>query len=136
MVEWTRLPLKPSRLWNLTDISTFIQPDEIVPTSSDIVPSRCRPDVKRASVLTTQVQTPPAPPPPPSVLECMEYLSCWHRAKKAVAVCLCIQEQFGSRTPGVKDTTARYLTGSQKTKYIPVNVQELQTAENEIIKNV
>ena len=66
----------------------------------------------------------------------MEYLSCWHRAKKAVAVCLRIQEKFRSRTPGVNDTTARYPTGCQKTKYIPVNVQELQRAENEIMKNV
>ena len=66
----------------------------------------------------------------------MEYLSCWHQAKKAVAVCLRIQEKFRSRTPGVNDTTGRYPAGSQKTKYIPVNIQGLQRAENEIIKNV
>ena len=107
---------KPSRVWNQTDISPSIHPDD--------------PEVKRASVLTTKVQN------PPSLLERLEYFSCWHRAKKAVAVCLRIQEKFRSRSPGVNDTTARYPTGSQKTKYIPVNVQELQRAENEIIKNV
>ena len=107
---------KPSRVWNQSDISPSIHPDD--------------PEVKRASVLTTKVQN------RPSLLERLEYFSCWHRAKKAVAVCLRIQEKFRSRSPGVNDTTARYPTGSQKTKYIPVNVQELQRAENEIIKNV
>lgn len=65
---------KPSRVWNQTDISPSIHPDD--------------PEVKRASVLTTKVQN------HPSLLERLEYFSFWHRAKKAVAVCLRIQEKF------------------------------------------
>ena len=104
---------KPDKDWNLTDASSEISPDD--------------PEVKRGSVLATQVRK------PPSVLERLEYFSSWHRAKKAVAVCLRLQEKFRrANDKEVKQDSS----DSRSSKYIPVNVEELQNAESEIIKIV
>ena len=99
--------------WILTDVTSKISPDD--------------PEVKRGSVLATQVWK------PSSVLEHMEYFSSWHRPKRAVAVCLRLKEKF--RSPNQKEAK-RDPSDSRSSKYIPVNVQELQSAEIEIIKIV
>ena len=105
---------KSGKDWILTDVTSKISPDD--------------PEVKRGSVLATQVRK------PSSVLEHMEYFSTWHRPKRAVAVCLRLQEKFRSRTKRkLKEIQVR---DSRSSKYIPVNVQELQNAESEIIKIV
>ena len=70
---------------------------------------------------------------PSSILERLEYFSSWHRAKKAIAVCLRLQEKF--RRPNDKEVK-QDSTDSRSSKYIPVNVQELQNAESAIIKIV
>ena len=103
---------KPDKDWNLTDASSEISPDD--------------PEVEGVSVLATQVRK------PSPVLERLEYFSSWHRAKKAVAVCLHLQEKF--RRANVKEVK-QDSSDSRSSKYIPVNVQELQNAESEIIKN-
>lgn len=104
---------KPDKDWNLTDASSEISPDD--------------PEVKRGSVLATQVRK------PSSVLERLEYFSSWHCAKKAVAVCLRLQEKFRrANDKEVKQDSS----DSRSSKYIPVNVEELQNAESEIIKIV
>ena len=72
---------KPDKDWNLTDVSSEIPADD--------------PEVKRSSVLVTQVRK------PWSVLERLEYFSSWHHAKKAIAVCLHLQEEF--RCPNDKE---------------------------------
>ena len=70
---------------------------------------------------------------PSSILGRLEYFSSWHRAKKAIAVCLRLQEKF--RRPNDKEVK-QDSTDSRSSKYIPVNVQELQNAESAIIKIV
>ncbi|XP_044168489.1 uncharacterized protein LOC122952732 [Acropora millepora] len=70
---------------------------------------------------------------PSSVLEHLEYFSSWHQAKRAVAVCLRLQEKF--RSPNQKEVK-RDPSDSRSSKYIPVNVQKLQNAGSEIIKIV
>ena len=60
--------------WNLTDVTSEIPADD--------------PEVKRSSVLVTQVRK------PSSVLDRLEYFSSWHRAKKAIAVWLRLQGKF------------------------------------------
>ncbi|XP_044167413.1 uncharacterized protein LOC122951466 [Acropora millepora] len=104
---------KPDKDWILTDATSKIFFDD--------------PEVKRGSVLATQVRK------PSSVLEHLEYFSTWHRPKRAVAVCLLLQEKF--RSPNQKEAK-RDPSDSRSSKYIPVNVQELQNAESEIIKIV
>ena len=104
---------KSGKDWILTDVTSKISPDDL--------------KVKRGSVLATQVWK------PSSVLEHMEYFSSWHRPKRAVAVCLRLQEKF--RSPNQKEAK-RAPSDSRSSKYIPVNVQELQNAESEIIKIV
>ena len=104
---------KAGKDWSLTDVTSKISPDD--------------PEIKRGSVLATQVRK------PSSVLEHMEYFSTWHHPKRAVAVCLRLQEKF--RSPNQKEAK-RDPSDSRSSKYIPVNVQELQNAESEIIKIV
>ena len=104
---------KSGKDWILTEDTSKISPDD--------------PEIKRGSVLATQVWK------PSSVLEHLEYLSSWHRAKRAVAVCLRLQEKF--RSPNQQEAK-RDPSDSRSSKYIPVNVQELQNAESEIIKIV
>ena len=104
---------KPGKDWILTDVTSKIFPDDS--------------EVKRGSVLATQVRK------PLSVLEHMEYFFTWHRPKRDVAVCLRLQETF--RSPNQKEAK-RDPSDSRSSKYILVNVQELQNAESEIIKIV
>lgn len=106
---------KPSEDWNLTDVTTAISLED--------------PEVKRVSALATQVQE------PSYFLERLEYFSSWHRVKKAVAVCLRLQEKFRGPNPCVKEVK-RDLNDSRPSKYIPVNIEELQNAKNAIIKIV
>ena len=84
---------KPDKDWNLTDVTSEIPADD--------------PEVKRSSVLVTQVRK------PSSILGRLEYFSSWHRAKKAIAVCLRLQEKF--RRPNDKEVK-RDSTDSRSSK--------------------
>ena len=106
---------KPSKGWNLTNVTTEISPED--------------PQVRRVSTLATHVQE------PLSFLERLEYFSSWHSVKKAVAVRLRLHEKF--RSPNSYDEKVkRDPNNSTPSKYIPANVEELQNAENKIIKTV
>ena len=106
---------KLSKDWNLTDVTTAVSPED--------------PKVKRVSTLATHVQE------ASSFLERLEYFSSWHRVKRAVAVCLHLQEKF--RSPNSCDEKVQCdPNDSTSSKYIPANVKELQNAENKIIKMV
>ena len=48
------------------------------------------PEVKKVSARATQIQDPKLP----SVLERLNHFSSWYRAKKAIAVCLRLQQKF------------------------------------------
>ena len=106
---------KLSKDWNLTHVTTAVSPED--------------PKVKRVSTLATHVQE------ASSFLECLEYFSSWHHVKRAVAVCLCLQEKF--RSPNSCDEKVKWdPNDSISSKYIPANVEELQNAENKILKMV
>ena len=102
---------KPDKDWNLTCVTSEIPPNDL--------------EVKSSSVLAMQLRK------PSSVLERLEYFSSWDRAKKAVTICLCLQEKF--RHPNDKEVK-QDSNDSKSSKYIPVNVQELQNPEIEVIK--
>ena len=68
-----------------------------------------------------------------TLLKRLEYFSDWHRAKKAIAVCLCLQEKF--RTPLSKEERLSETTAAVP-KYRPVNVEDLKRAEFAILKEV
>ena len=96
---------KLSKGWNLTDVTTAVSPED--------------PEVKRVSTLATHVQE------ASSFLERLEYFSSWHRVKRAVAVCLRLQQKF--RSPNSCDEKVkRDPNDSTSSKYIPANVEELQ----------
>ena len=106
---------KLSKDWNLTKVTTAISPED--------------PKVKRVSTLATHVQE------ASSFLERLEYFSSWHCVKRALAVCLRLQEKF--RSPNSSDEKVKQdPNDSKSSKYIHANVEELQNAENEIIKMV
>ncbi|XP_037794178.1 uncharacterized protein LOC119589654 [Penaeus monodon] len=67
-----------------------------------------------------------------SILPRLEYFSDWHRAKKAVALCLRLQRRF--EKPG--RTVKKELTKNKESKYTPPSVTELVEAESEIIRQV
>ena len=62
---------------------------------------------------------------PPDLLTRLQYFSSWHRAKRAIAVCIKYRDILRDRVRG---------DVRQNHKYVPVNVQELQDAERVIIK--
>ena len=82
----------------------------------------------------------------------IEYFPCWHRAKRAVAVCLRLQKKIQTgmknqnttkhedvrtnarqKKPEVETTKHKQ---SRTNEYIPVNTQELQNAERKIVKSI
>ena len=70
--------------------------------------------------------------------ERLKYFSSWHKAKRAVAVCLCLQKKFQMQPKEEGQMqTGELCTSVHKTnQYIPVNTQELKNAEIEIIRAV
>ena len=89
------------------------------------------PEVKKVSARATQIQDPKLP----SVLERLTHFSSWYRAKKAIAVCLRLQQKF-RKTAGQSQVKERNVKERNKgvTSYNPVDVEALQRAELQIIK--
>ncbi|XP_047483301.1 uncharacterized protein LOC125035146 [Penaeus chinensis] len=85
------------------------------------------PEVKKMSSYKTQTKE------STSILPRLEYFSDWHRAKKAVALCLRLQCRF--KNPG-RATVNKELTENKESKYTSPSVTELVEAENEIIRLV
>jgi len=62
----------------------------------------------------------------------LKYFSSWHKAKRAVAVCLSLQRKYRTGSEG-RDMVKTKESKQRKTgQYIPVNTEELQDAETEI----
>ena len=57
----------------------------------------------------------------------LRYFSSCHKAKGAVAVCLCLQKKYHSRLS---------FKASVEDRYVPVTTQELQEAETVIVRSV
>ena len=138
LIENSRWWNGPEFLWRpledqgLLDDVVYISPDD--------------PEVRKISTMATQTQ------------ECftlpdrLKYFSSWYRAKCAIAVCLRFQRSFqtGSKeeiqvkteevcTSVPKTTHSAHSAKSKQSKmnqYVPVNTQELQNAEMEILKAV
>ena len=79
------------------------------------------PEIKKISAMTAQSQDRFSLP------DRLRYFSSWHKAKRAVAVCLRLQKKYRSR-PGFK--------ASEEDRYVPVNTQVLQNAETVIVKSI
>ena len=58
---------------------------------------------------------------------CPRYFSSWHKAKRAVAVCLCLQKKYRYR---------RSFKASEEDRYVSIKTQELEEAETVIVKSV
>ena len=136
-----------SRWWNGPDLLWKPLEDRPYPDSSEAIyfpPGD--PEVKRITAMTTQTLEPFSLP------KRIEYFSCWHRGKRAVAVCLRLQKKIRTRMknqntakhedvrtnapqkkPEVETTKHKQ---SRTNEYIPVNTQELQNAERKIVKSV
>ena len=79
------------------------------------------PGIKKTSAMTTQYQERFSLP------GCLRYFSSWHKAKRAVAVCLRLQKKYRYR-PSFK--------ASEEDRYVPIKTQELKEAETVIVKSV
>ena len=79
------------------------------------------PEIKKISAMTTQSQERFSLP------DRLRYFSSWHKAKRAVAVCLHLQKTYRSRLS---------FKASEEDRYVPVNTQEFQEAETVIVKSV
>ncbi|XP_022804737.1 uncharacterized protein LOC111341954 [Stylophora pistillata] len=91
------------------------------------------PEVKKVSVRATQTQEPKLS----SLQERLTYFSSWHRAKKAIAVCLRLQQRF--RKLAISDSRSERKNARRQegiATYKPVDAQELKYAEQQIIKIV
>ena len=107
----------PCKDWDSVNDNPSIPPDD--------------PEVKKVSARATQIQDPKLP----SVLERLTHFSSWYRAKKAIAVCLRLQQKF-RKTAGQSQVKERNVKERNKgvTSYNPVDVEALQRAELQIIK--
>ena len=85
-----------------------------------------------------------------SLSERLNCFSTWHKAKRAVAVCLRLQKRYkgiGSDEQGqlkcgyshrdvAKEKAKIQATATRAARYVPVNTQDLQDAETEIIRSL
>ena len=113
----------PEFLWNPCNDWDSVNDNPSIPPDD--------PEVKKVSPRATQIQDPKLP----SVLERLTYFSSWYRAKKAIAVCLRLQQKF-RKTAGQSQVKERNAKERNKgiTGYNPVDVKALQRAELQIIK--
>ena len=113
----------PEFLWNSCEDWDSVNDNPSIPPDD--------PEVKKVSARATQIQDPKLP----SVLERLTYFSSWYRAKKAIAVCLRLQQKF-RKTAGQSQVKERNVKERNKgiTSYNPVDVKALQRAELQIIK--
>ena len=106
------------------DWSEYHQPSDLTKLLPDDV------EVKKASVLTTSAKE------MPSMVERLEYFSSLHRAKRAYAVCLRYRRLLLARVrkKGKPNNAEPEIQSNRK--YIPVSVEEMQLAEQYIVKLV
>ena len=109
----------PAFLWN-PEINTSTT--ESPPLSED------DPEVKKVKSLATQG----TPENVSTILQRLEYFSDWHRAKRAIAVCLKLRKRLRNRTTDREQVKSETRANS----YQPVNVEQLRQAEVEIIKAI
>ena len=139
--------IKNSRWWNGPDF--LWKPLEIQSSVGGAEPTCLAPDdpeLKKISAMTTQAKECLSLP------ERLKYFSSWHRAKRAVAACLCLQKRYHTRLREQNQMKAEDLCNNvpkgrpkahvleskqaRTNHYIPVNTKELQEAETEIVKSV
>ena len=115
----------PEFLWSSLEDWNFV--DEIPSIPND------DPEVK-ISVRATQIEE----LKPSSILERLTYFSSWHRAKRAIAVCLRLQQKFRRVDASVSQDGRRNVKKRDEgiASYKLVDVQELRHAELHIIKIV
>ncbi|XP_006818321.1 uncharacterized protein LOC102808915 [Saccoglossus kowalevskii] len=97
----------------------------LIPETNHVDLEPNNPEVKKGTVVVTEVE----PDSHADILTRVEYFSSWHKAKRAIAVCL----RFKQKLPKVcKDLKS--LKEVIKISYIPVDVDEMRRTEQEIIK--
>ena len=118
----------PEFLWN-----TSATPK---PQSVPDIPAE-DPEVKKLSCFASKVEE------HPSILERLEYFSSWYRAKRAIALCIRLQERFKCKDQSINEVQpmTRSKTRQQteiacSEKPTPVDVSQLQRAEQIIIKDL
>ena len=79
------------------------------------------PEIMKISAMTTKSQERFSLP------DQLRYFSSCHKAKGAVAVCLCLQKKYHSHLS---------FKASEEDRYVPVTTQELQEAETVIVRSV
>ena len=106
------------------DWGEYHQPSDLTKLLPDDV------EVKKASVLTTSAKE------MPSMVERLEYFSSLHRAKRAYAVCLRYRRLLLARIrkKGKPNNAEPEIQSNRK--YIPVSVEEMELAEQYIVKLV
>ena len=123
-----------TRWWNGPEILQRALDDQSSQGFEDI--SEDDPEVKKFVVHTTRTDV------FPSFLCRLEYFSDWHRAKRATAICLRLQQSFKGRS---RDATKEIVQNGgsagkplmkKMPSYPPVTVGELQAAESEILRQV
>ena len=110
----------PEFLWQPELPSTVVE--RWIPTPND-------PEVKKVKSFATQATTARLP----SLVSRLEYFSCWHRAKRAVANCKRLMRRL--KNPEMKDAKNRAPTRQIHQKY-KVNVDDLTNAEDTILRHV
>ena len=117
----------PSFLWDHHD--SWKDVDKSVPEPLKLDDK----EVKKASTLATSVTNKEQSP---NLLQRLEYFSSWFRAKRAVAVCLRYQRILLDRARRKQMKTRGVKTRSSSREYKPVNVEELNAAEQEIVRHM
>ena len=116
----------------LTGPDFLWQRDTPFPEGLELTISSEDPEVKRVKVLVSQATDPSST----SILNRLEYFSDWHRAKRAIAVCLKLKANLKSKLakkPLVTEPRMN-LRSHKKSQYQPVSVEEIEQAELEIIR--
>ena len=108
----------PDFLWKQWDSQQPVK--EPAPLSSE------DPEVKRVSTLATGTDE------KFSLLKRLEYFSIWHKARRAVAVCLRLQDMFRN----LPEEAGNEKNSVPVPEYEPVNVQDLKRSETVIVKQV
>jgi hypothetical protein len=117
LVEDTRWLNGPAFLW---------KPDLQLPTQQRWMPADDDPEVKKVkSLATVTVETKCS-----SMLDRLNYFSCWYRERRAIANCMNLKNRLKFRI-------SNRSSSDKQTKSSPViNVEDLQKAESEIIQMV
>ena len=140
LIESNRWWNGPEFLWNSLENQSFLDGTDPTTISPD------DPEVK-ISAMATQAQE------HFSLSDRLKCFSTWHKAKRAVAVCLRFQKKYkGTGSDGQKQlksgdpdtdvakekakTQAFMSTEPRAARYVPVDTQDLQEAEKEIIRSL